>query len=236
LKPGDKIKAVQWTTDDETVKEQVSAMYGSQFDKVKTLSDDTYSWPYVHGRLQEDPPKLELRLIADRDGKEIKTDPLTAVDYAGFYTLRRGLRPTTYEKVHTADSFANAVALGFRETKEKIFEVFGVLRALVTGRLQARNLVGPVGIAAVAGAEASRGVPRLLLFLTLLSANLAILNFLPIPALDGGHMMFLLAEAVTGKPVDERIQGTLTLIGVVCLLGLMIFVVSNDIGTWFLFR
>ena len=70
--------------------------------------------------------------------------------------------------------------------------------------------------------------------LTLLSANLAILNFLPIPALDGGHIMFLTAEAVTGKPVDERLQGTLTLIGVVCLVGLMVFVFANDIGRLFL--
>ena len=74
------------------------------------------------------------------------------------------------------------------------------------------------------------GTARLLLFLTFLSANLAILNFLPIPALDGGHIMFLTAEAVTGKPVDERLQNTLTLIGVVCLLALMVLVFRNDIG------
>ena len=89
-------------------------------------------------------------------------------------------------------------------------------------------------IAAAAGSEASQGIPRLLLFLTLLSANLAILNFLPIPALDGGHMVFLAAEGVTGKPVDERLQGTLTLIGVACLLALMVFVFANDIGRLFM--
>ncbi len=89
-------------------------------------------------------------------------------------------------------------------------------------------------IAAVANSEANEGIPNLLLFLTLLSANLAILNFLPIPALDGGHIVFLIAEAVTGKPVDERVQGTLTMIGVACLLALMLFVFGNDIKRIFL--
>ncbi len=236
LKPGDKVTAVQWVAEGEELRKKAASLYGRNFNKPKQVTADTYSWPYVHGRLQEDWPELQIRLIVERDGAQVTTDPLTAIDSEDYFHLHRGFRPTALERVHTADSLGDAVALGFRETKEKMLEVFGVLRALVTGQLNARNLVGPVGIAAVAGAEASRGIPRLLLFLTLLSANLAILNFLPIPALDGGHMMFLLAEAVTGKPVDERVQGTLTLIGVVCLLGLMIFVVSNDIGTWFLFR
>lgn len=84
-------------------------------------------------------------------------------------------------------------------------------------------------IAKIAGGEAAQGLPRLLIFLTFLSANLAVLNFLPIPALDGGHMVFLLVEGVTGKPVNEQVQGALTLVGVACLLSLMIFVLGNDI-------
>jgi regulator of sigma E protease len=87
-----------------------------------------------------------------------------------------------------------------------------------------------VGIITAAGMFASRGLPDLLLFLVLLSANLAILNFLPIPALDGGHMVFLTAEAIRGKPVDERLQMRLTFAGVLCLLSLMIFATAMDIG------
>jgi regulator of sigma E protease len=66
------------------------------------------------------------------------------------------------------------------------------------------------------------------MFLTMLSANLAVLNFLPIPALDGGHMVFLLAEWIRGKPVDEQWQARLTIAGVLCLLALMAFVILND--------
>jgi regulator of sigma E protease len=68
--------------------------------------------------------------------------------------------------------------------------------------------------------------------LTLLSANLAILNFLPIPALDGGHMMFLTAEAIRGKPINEDWQIRLTMAGVLGLLGLMAFVILKDIGSY----
>ena len=59
--------------------------------------------------------------------------------------------------------------------------------------------------------------------------NLAILNFLPIPALDGGHMVFLVAEAVLGRPVNEKLQMQLTMAGVLALLSLMVFAVFNDI-------
>ena len=84
-------------------------------------------------------------------------------------------------------------------------------------------------IAKIAGDEAAQGFPRLLIFLTFLSANLAVLNFLPIPALDGGHMVFLVVEGISGRPVNERIQGVLTMVGVLCLLTLMVFVLGNDI-------
>ena len=100
----------------------------------------------------------------------------------------------------------------------------------MTGRLSPTNLSGPAGIIYAAGAFASEGLSSLLLFLVLLSANLAVLNFLPIPALDGGHMLFLTAEAIRGKPVDEKLQVRLTVAGVLCLLSLMVFATAMDIG------
>ena len=103
-----------------------------------------------------------------------------------------------------------------------------ILRRLVTGRLSPTNLSGPAGIIFAAGSFASEGFPSLLMFLVLLSANLAILNFLPIPALDGGHMLFLAAEGIRGKPVDERLQIRLTIAGVICLLSLMVFATAMD--------
>ena len=92
-----------------------------------------------------------------------------------------------------------------------------------------RHLGGPGTIAVVATSEASQGIPRLLTFLTLLSANLAVLNFLPIPVLDGGHMVFLMAEGIRGKPVDERWAFALTILGLSFILGLMVLVIGMDV-------
>ena len=91
------------------------------------------------------------------------------------------------------------------------------------------SLGGPGTIAVVATSEASQGIPRLLVFLTLLSANLAVLNILPIPVLDGGHLMFLAYEFVFGKPVNERAAFALTMLGLSFILCLMVFVIGLDV-------
>ena len=91
------------------------------------------------------------------------------------------------------------------------------------------KLGGPLSIFYVANQQASLGFSRFLLFLTLISANLAIVNFLPIPVLDGGHMMFLTAEAIRGKPVDEKWLIRLSVVGLIFVMSLMLFVISLDV-------
>ena len=104
------------------------------------------------------------------------------------------------------------------------------LTKLVGGKISVSNLGGPGTIAMAATSEASQGTSRLLLFLTLLSANLAIVNFLPIPVLDGGHMLFLAYEGLFRRPVSEKAQIVLTYAGLIFILGLMLFVIYLDIG------
>ena len=132
-------------------------------------------------------------------------------------------------KVLVAESVSDALVLGLGNTWGRLGEVVDFLRMLVTGRVPIGLLGGPVRIVQAASMQASEGVPTFLLFLTLLSANLAVINFLPIPALDGGHIMFLTAEAAMGKPVNEAWQIRLTVAGVLGLLSLMAFVIINDI-------
>jgi regulator of sigma E protease len=84
-------------------------------------------------------------------------------------------------------------------------------------------------IAQVAYNEASKGWASLLIFLTFLSANLALVNFLPIPVLDGGHMVFLAYEGVTGRPPNEKVQQYALMVGLAMILCLMVFVFGNDI-------
>jgi regulator of sigma E protease len=78
--------------------------------------------------------------------------------------------------------------------------------------------------------HADEGNATLLLFLTLLSANLAVLNFLPIPVLDGGHFVLLAYEGIRGKPADERVQVVLTYIGLILILALLIWATGLDVG------
>jgi len=78
----------------------------------------------------------------------------------------------------------------------------------------------------------SEGLAKLLFFLCILSLNLAFINVLPIPVLDGGHLLFLLIEGIKGSPVSERVQGYSQMVGLVLIVSLMIFVTYNDLMRW----
>jgi regulator of sigma E protease len=125
--------------------------------------------------------------------------------------------------------------LGAEETWEQMTMVVQIMRGMGSGRISPTNLGGPGTIFWVAYLSAKHGFASLLLFLTMLSANLAVLNVLPIPMLDGGHLVFLSYEGIRGKPADERIQIVLSVIGLILLMALMIFVCGLDINR-FLFK
>ena len=100
---------------------------------------------------------------------------------------------------------------------------------IVQGRISAKNLGGPIMIAEMAGQQAREGALNLLFFIALISINLAILNFLPIPVLDGGHLLFFLIEMVRGRPLSIRVREIAQQAGMFLLLMLMILVFYNDI-------
>jgi regulator of sigma E protease len=100
---------------------------------------------------------------------------------------------------------------------------------LVTGRGSRADLMGPIGIAVETGEAAKRGAIYLFTLLAALSVNLGVLNLLPIPVLDGGHLLFLGYEAARGKPLNRRVREVALQIGFFLLLGLMGFVILNDI-------
>lgn len=100
---------------------------------------------------------------------------------------------------------------------------------LVSGRISLKFLGGPLLIAQLAGQEARMGISNLFLFIAVISVNLAVLNLLPIPVLDGGHIMFLAIEGVSGKPVSKRKQEIAQQIGIAIIIALMVVVFYNDI-------
>jgi regulator of sigma E protease len=100
---------------------------------------------------------------------------------------------------------------------------------MVTGQVSVKNLSGPISIAHYAGESAKLGPARFLEFLALVSVSLGVLNLLPIPLLDGGHLLYYLIEFVTRRPVPESVQIYGQQIGIVMLLSLMGLAVYNDI-------
>lgn len=105
-----------------------------------------------------------------------------------------------------------------------------MLGKLFTGALSIESLSGPISIARGAGASASGGIEYFLSFLALISINLGIINLLPVPMLDGGHLMYYLIESVRGRPLSERVQEFGLRIGMSLVLGLMLVAVYNDLA------
>ncbi|MBF0199659.1 MAG: RIP metalloprotease RseP [Planctomycetes bacterium] len=106
--------------------------------------------------------------------------------------------------------------------------------SLVRGKVSSNNLAGPLGIISTTYEVASSGLPYLFYLMAFISINLAVLNLLPIPALDGGHLMFCLIELIKGGPVNENIMYKMQVAGMLFLLGLILFATFNDLNNFIL--
>jgi regulator of sigma E protease len=232
LKPGDKIVTARFTAAGPREIDREEKIFGKELHDEITLDGALRSWTYVHSVMQNVLPDTSLRLKVQR-GKETKEFKLQPADSKTFFDEQRGLRFYPLRITHKAESFGEALALGAREVRERMVEVVATISQLLSRRVSPKHLSGPVGIISAAGHFASEGLPTLLIFLTILSANLAVLNFLPIPVLDGGHMLFLAWEGITRKPVNPNVQGYLSLAGLVLLLSLMIFATAMDFNRFF---
>ncbi len=131
-------------------------------------------------------------------------------------------------------SFAQAFVYGFTETWFWTKQIFIILGDLVTGGFTIDAFSGPVGIYASTEAFAQSGIFNLFRWGALLSINLGIMNLLPIPALDGGRLLFFGIEALRGKPIDKNMEGFVHFIGFALLMLFMIVVTWNDIRRFFL--
>jgi len=122
-----------------------------------------------------------------------------------------------------------AVPVAIRETGRLASDSLAMMRRIVTGNASLQNVSGPVTIARVANVSAQRGVDWFLQFLALLSLSLCIINLLPIPVLDGGHLLYYLIELVKGSPLSERAMAAGQFVGLALLAGLMGLAFYNDI-------
>ena len=221
---GDVIKQVQFLFQTDQQKDFHKEVLGAKSFLEKTPVDAAHSIQYFFEWTQWLPVGLPIAIDLEREGK-IKSVEIAVEQDPKLHWPDRGLALVPLRKMYTADGLIPALSLGGAEVWRRLGDVAEFLMLLVRGK--AFNAIGGPGTIAVQATDAaSRGFSPLLMFLTLLSANLAIVNFLPIPALDGGHMVFLTAEAILGRPVDEELQMKLTLGGIfalLCLMGLALF-------------
>ncbi|WP_147532136.1 RIP metalloprotease RseP [Bacillus marasmi] len=198
-------------------------------DIVHTIDgDEITSWNDVVETIRKNPNK-ELEFTIERDGKtqdvsvvpEEKEIEGETIGLIGVYS--------PVEK-----SPLKAVAYGFEETYFWTKEIFFMLGKLVSGDFTIDALSGPVGIYKSTDTVAKSGIYYLMKWAGILSINLGIMNLLPIPALDGGRLMFFAVEFLRGKPVDRQKEGMVHFIGFALLMLLMLVVTWNDIQRFFL--
>jgi regulator of sigma E protease len=132
-------------------------------------------------------------------------------------------------KIRKASGPVQAVYWGITETRDFILQFYLTLRRIFGGSVGADNLMGPIGIFSNGAKLAFRGWDWLTWFLSMISANLAVVNFLPIPIVDGGLFTFLLLEKLQGRPLSPRTQAIAQYVGLAFLAGVFLFVTYHDI-------
>lgn len=162
-----------------------------------------------------------------RDGKEVKVDikPNITKDEEGKEVREFGFGTS----VKKEKGFVNALKYGVVSTYKNSISVFKILGKLVTGKIGADNLSGPIGVFSVIDNIKASGLESIIYLTAYLSINVAIINFIPIPVFDGGRILLLLIEKIKGKKLNPKIETTLNNIGTILLLILMLYVTLNDI-------
>jgi len=198
------------------------------FSEKDNEGDVAVNWAHAFWLMQEYSTRDVILTVSSEKGKVRQVKITPELDPQWFLPTR-GIRLTVLTELKQAENISESLSMGLTHTKNNLGDLYLTLRSLFGGEISPKELHGPIGIAKVAYDAADYGLPQLLLFLGFLSVNLAVLNFLPIPVLDGGHMVFLCWEAVTRKRPSERVLIAATYCGMVFVLGLMAFVFYLDI-------
>ena len=186
-------------------------------------------------------PELTLNVVVKRGGIDnvllmqparATLDDGTVIGSIGAYveetTLAELLPPEMQRQVNY--NVVSAIQPALQETWDKSVFVLDSVKKMVIGLISVKNINGPITIAQVAGETATYGLDVYLGFLALLSISLGVLNLLPIPVLDGGHLLYYAIEAVIRRPVPERIQAFGLQLGLLLISGIMVLAIYNDVN------
>ena len=205
-------------------------------DKVVSVNKKAFDdWIYLVDYVREHPNQM-VNLGVIRDKKTIEV-PLTIGSQntngtmVGFIGVRSQKVdwPAHWLRLQREDPFT-ALGTAFKQTVDLTTTTFVLMGRLVTGKLGLNTISGPVGIAQGAGDSGRGGLVSYLFFLALVSISLGTLNLLPIPMLDGGHLLYYVLEIIRGKPVSDGIKSIGVYIGLAFVMALMLIALTNDIS------
>ncbi len=193
----------------------------------KTFSFDAKdaAWPFAFSLIQSFPIQA-VSLTINKGEKPVSITPEIDPEW---FSLDRGLEFLPASRTLPPLPPLAALKEGLNETVDNVSMMYATIRSLFSGRVSPTNLGGPILIAQVAYSAANTGLSEFLYFLGFISINLAVLNFLPIPPLDGGQMVFLIAEKVRGRPLPDSALIAGTYVGLVLVLCLMVFATYQDV-------
>jgi regulator of sigma E protease len=222
LKKGDTINAMTFLPPPEDKKGKGRAK-PEQFE----FGEESPDWPSAFYVLQV-LPRQAVELTVNHSNKPITITP--AVLDQNWYFPLRGFRFRPLVRQLPPQTASVALRRGFDDTIDNILGIYAMFRSLAQQRVSPKVLGGPPAIAQMAYASAASSWTDLIHFLGILSINLAVLNFLPIPPLDGGQMAFLIAEKVRGRPLPDSAVIVGSWMGLLLVLCLMAFVIYQDVA------
>ncbi|WP_462158048.1 sigma E protease regulator RseP [Pseudoalteromonas sp. GB56] len=194
------------------------------------------SWPALVQMIERSADStLNLYVMRGASGFDVQVTPANKPTQDGFSRGYLGVVPVV--EPWPEDSIItrsynpiDAIGLGVTKTWQMVSLSFEMIANLITGQVSIKNISGPVGIAVGAGTSVSYGFVAFLSFLALISVSLGVFNLLPLPVLDGGHLMYYIIELIRKKPVSEKTQEIGFRIGATLLLALTAFALLNDIS------
>lgn len=193
------------------------------------------TWQELVSRVRERPLEA-MQLQVERDTQtlvlDIRPQRRESAEGDGYGYIGVGVQPVSWpESMQRTLTYGpvEAIVAAFEKTAQMVSLILESIAKMIQGLMSVKNLSGPITIAKVAGDSAASGLETFLNFLAYLSISLGVLNLLPIPMLDGGHLLYYLIEAVRGKPVSEQTQALGLRLGLALLLSLMILALYNDL-------
>ncbi|HLZ45445.1 MAG TPA: RIP metalloprotease RseP [Gemmatimonadales bacterium] len=195
---------------------------------VRIGQDSIASWRDMVRQVRASPSKpLALTVLRGDSLAHITVTPAPTDSAGEHFGVIGAAQDLPTERVPV--SLAASLRIGVRITEVQLVTTVTMIKQLVLGQTSPRELGSVISIAQMSGQAARRGLDDFLNFLAVFSVSLAVLNLLPIPVLDGGHAMFLIAEAVRRRPLSPQLRLRLTQAGMLMVLALMVVALSNDV-------